>query len=97
MDNLKNKTRRELISIINDLIDSGNKPKKRFPTRREISDWSMSLWEDKDAITSGYWDNEFHKQRINGVLWVVEFLGGDIKKLYNARNNTGNTEDDRMV
>jgi len=76
-NNLKNKTRRELIQIINNLESTGLR-NVRFPTKKEIEDWNESLWEDKEGITNGIIDAKNYAQRMYGAAYVLWFMGNDI-------------------
>ena len=75
MKDLEKKTRRELIQIIQqfEAESAGIKPSGRFPNQKEITEWNMSHLDDKDGLTSGYWDNIKSEERIKGVEFVIKF------------------------
>lgn len=74
---LKNKPRKELIQIIQNLESTGLRTVK-FPTKKEIENWSYSFWEDKEGMTSGVVDAKNYAQRIMGAAYVLWYMKNDI-------------------
>jgi len=50
-----------------------------IPTDKEFEKWTMGEWQDKEGLTSGYWDKEFHNERVKTFLWMKEFISNKIK------------------